>query len=121
MTKRLLYTLLFVFCANLCIAQNTLFNKYADTDGVTSVYISQKMLQLITSIDTQGLQLKNMKDKIKSLHILTSEKNEIRERMKKDVTDLTKKDHAYETLMNVKEENEIVNFYIRQKERQSAK
>ena len=65
------------------------------------------------SVSTPGLNLENMKGKIESLHILTSEDKRIKESMKKDFTALMKKD--YEELMRIKDENAKVNFYIKQK------
>ena len=113
MTKRYLYTLLLLFCANLCFAQNTLFDKYADKDNVTSVFITKKMFQMMPSVNTPGLNLGNMKNKIESLLILTSEDKKIKESMKKDFTALMQKD--YEELMRIKDEDTKVNFYIKQK------
>ena len=52
MTKRYLYTLILLFCANLCFAQNTLFDKYADKENVTSVFITKKMFQMMPSVNT---------------------------------------------------------------------
>ena len=113
MTKRYLYTLILLFCANLCFAQNTLFDKYADKENVTFVFITKKMFQMMPSVNTPGLNLENMKSKIESLHILTSEDKNIKESMKKDFTALMKKE--YEELMRIKDENTKVNFYIKQK------
>ena len=45
MRLKQLYTILLLCCVNICFAQNKLFDKYADMDDVTSVYISKKMFQ----------------------------------------------------------------------------
>ena len=42
MRLKQLYTILLLCCVNICFAQNKLFDKYADMDDVTSVYISKK-------------------------------------------------------------------------------
>ncbi|MDD3036472.1 DUF4252 domain-containing protein [Bacteroides sp.] len=113
MTKRYLYTILFLFCVNFCFAQNTLFDKYADKDNVTSVFISKKMFQMMPSVDTPKLNLKNMKNKIESLHIITAEDKKIQENMKNEFSALMKKD--YDELMRIKDGMTKVNFYVKQK------
>ena len=47
MRLKQLYTILLLCCVNICFAQNKLFDKYADMDDVTSVYISKKMFQMM--------------------------------------------------------------------------
>ena len=47
MRLKYLYTILLLCCVNICFAQNKLFDKYADMDDVTSVYISKKMFQMM--------------------------------------------------------------------------
>lgn len=113
MTKRYLYTFLFLFCVNLCFAQNTLFDKYADKDNVTSVFISKKMFQMMPSIDNPKLNLKNTKNKIESLQILTAEDKKIQENMRNEFMALMKKD--YDELMRIKDGKTKVNFYVKQK------
>lgn len=74
MRLKYLYTILLLCCVNICFAQNKLFDKYADMDDVTSVYISKKMFQMMPVMETAGLNLANLKGKIESLQILTTQK-----------------------------------------------
>jgi len=67
MRLKQLYTILLLCCVNICFAQNKLFDKYADMDDVTSVYISKKMFQMMPVMETAGLNLANLKGKIESL------------------------------------------------------
>lgn len=113
MAKRYLYTFLLLFCVNLCFAQNTLFDKYADKDNVTSVFITKKMFQMMPSVDTSKLNLKNMKNKIESLQILTTEEKKMQENMRNEFMALMKKD--YDELMRIKDGKTKVNFYVKQK------
>ena len=82
MRLKQLYTILLLCCVNICFAQNKLFDKYADMDDVTSVYISKKMFQMMPVMETDGLNLANLKGKIESLQILTTQKADLRERMR---------------------------------------
>ena len=61
MRLKQLYTILLLCCVNICFAQNKLFDKYADMDDVTSVYISKKMFQMMPVMETAGLNLANLK------------------------------------------------------------
>ena len=38
------FLILFLCCTSLCFAQDKLFEKYADMDNVTSVFISKKVV-----------------------------------------------------------------------------
>lgn len=105
--------LFFVCCANFCFAQNKLFNKYADMDDVTSVYISKAMFRMMPDIETNGLNLMNLKGKIEGLHILTTENSAIRESMRNEFKDSIGKQH--EELMRVKDGKTRATFYVKQK------
>ena len=108
-----IFLILFLCCTSLCFAQDKLFEKYADMDNVTSVFISKKMFEMMPNIESGGLNLMNLKGKINNLQILTSEKREIREQMRKEFSGLIGKSH--EELMRVKDNNTKATFYIEQK------
>ena len=112
MRLKQLYTILLLCCVNICFAQNKLFDKYADMDDVTSVYISKKMFQMMPVMETAGLNLANLKGKMESLQILTTQKADLRERMRGEFKALIGKDH--EELMRVKDGKTKANFYVKQ-------
>jgi len=92
--------------------ENKLFQKYADMDNVTSVYISKKMFQMMPVANTAGLSLMNMKGKVDGLEILTTENPALRAQMKKEFGALISAKH--EELMRVKDESTRATFYIRE-------
>jgi hypothetical protein len=111
-TKYIITALLCFAFTTISFAQNNsslLFDKYADTDGVTSVYISKAMFRMMPNIENMELNLGNMNEKIESLYILTTEKKELIPAMRKDVLQLIKKDH--EELMRVRDGSTKVTFY----------
>lgn len=108
-----IFLMLFLCCTSLCFAQDKLFEKYADMDNVTSVFISKKMFEMMPSIESGGLDLINLKGKINNLQILTSDKREIRDQMRKEFSGLIGKSH--EELMRVKDNKTKATFYIEQK------
>ena len=105
-----IFLILFLCCTSLCFAQDRLFEKYADMDNVTSVFISKKMFEMMPNIESGGLDLMNLKGKINNLQILTSEKREIRDQMRKEFSSLISKSH--EELMRVKDNDTRASFYI---------
>jgi hypothetical protein len=90
-------------------AQDKLFEKYADMDNVTSVYISKAMFQMMPGIEKAGVNLMNMKGKIESLQLVTTEKKEVADQMRKEFTQLVTSKH--EELMRVRDGKKRVNFY----------
>ena len=112
MKSKNIFLILFLCCTSLCFAQDKLFEKYADMDNVTSVFISKKMFDMIPNVESGGLNLMNLKGKIESLQILTTQKADLRERMRGEFKALIGKDH--EELMRVKDGKTKANFYVKQ-------
>lgn len=112
MKSKNIFLILFLFCTSLCFAQDNLFEKYADMDNVTSVFISKKMFDLMPNIESGSLNLVNLKGKINNLQIITSDKRDVREQMRKEFGDLISKSH--EELMRVKDDDTRASFYITQ-------
>ena len=74
MKSKNIFLILFLCCTSLCFAQDKLFEKYADMDNVTSVFISKKMFDMIPNVESGGLNLMNLKGKINNLQIPTNGK-----------------------------------------------
>jgi len=98
-----------LFCTSVGFAQNKLFDKYADMDNVTSVYISKAMFQMMPTLDNVGVNLMNLKGKIESLQLVTTENKDKRAQMKKDFSQMANSQH--QELMRVKDDNSRVVFY----------
>lgn len=107
-----IFLILFLCCTSLCFAQDKLFDKYADMDDVTSVFISKKMFDMMPNIESGGLNLMNLKGKINNLQLLTTEKRDVQDQMRKEFSGLIGKSH--EELMRVKDNNTKATFYIEQ-------
>lgn len=105
-----IFPILFLCCTSLCFAQDKLFEKYADMDNVTSVFISKKMFDMIPNVESGGLNLMNLKGKINNLQIVTSDRQEVRDQMRKEFSSLISKSH--EELMRVKDNDTRASFYI---------
>lgn len=82
-------------------------------DNVTSVYISKAMFQMMPTMEAGGLNLMNLKGKIESLQILSTQNSTVKEQMKKEFSDLI--NDKYEELMRVKDQGTKATFYIKKK------
>lgn len=101
-------------CASVVSAQNKLIEKFADMDGVTSVFISKSMLQMMPNMKTEGIDIGGIAGKLESMLILTSEKASISNMMKNEIHSFNS-NKSYEELMRVKDEGTRVTFYIKRK------
>lgn len=110
-TKFIAIILLCLAFTSVCYAQNSnkLFDKYAETDGVTSVYISKAMFRMMPAMENIGLNLMNMKGKMESLYVLSTVKKELIPQMRKEFSQLIQKDH--EELMRVRDGKAKTTFY----------
>lgn len=101
-----------LFC-QLSMAQSDLFKRYADKEGVTSVYVSKAMLQMVPdAISNADLYLNNMKGKIEGIQILSSENAALKNEM--DVSFRKLIGNQHEELMRIKDESgELITFHIK--------
>jgi hypothetical protein len=92
-----------------------LFEKYDGREGFTSVYISSKMFGLLSRIDSDDQEFRNLVTRIKGIRILSIDSannsqginlvNELLPRLRRT---------GYEELMTVKEDNGNIFFMIRE-------
>lgn len=118
--RKLLLIILFIslqlsiFCQRSPVDE--VFDRYNGKEGFTSVYISSKMFGLLSRINTDDEEFRNLVTRIKSIRILSidSAKNlttginfnrELLPGLKKT---------GYEELMTVKEQDKEVRFMIRE-------
>ena len=119
--KRINFLLVALFTLVLSKAQSPaddLFDKYAGKEGFTTVYISKYMFDLFSNFESTDPEAEEMAEVVRNLtgiKILASEKpdesiNFLKEIKKKISTD------GYKELMIVKEENQDVQFLVRENE-----
>jgi hypothetical protein len=113
--KQITLALFLLLFAGNCLAQKQLFEKFSKMEGVTSVYISKTMLQMMPDMEIQpGMDLQGFAGRLTGILILTSENESITKQMR-EATAGFHDNEAYEILMKVKDEESMVNFYIRKK------
>jgi hypothetical protein len=105
----ILITLCLLLYASDGMAQSQLFDKYAEMDNVTSVYISKAMFNMMPAVGNIGLNLMNMKGKVESLQLLSTERQDRIQQMRREFTQLV--DSRHQELMRVRDGKTRATFY----------
>ncbi|MDR1558037.1 MAG: DUF4252 domain-containing protein [Tannerellaceae bacterium] len=98
-----------LLCTGVCFAQKDLFDQYANKENVTSVYVSKTMFDMMPAIGDIGLSLVNMKGKVESLQIVSTEQPGLMQQMRKDFSQLVSGRH--QELMRVRDGKTRATFY----------
>ena len=88
------------------------FDKYADMEGVTSVYISKAMLSLMPDMKTEEIYIGELASKLDNIQILNCEKASVTAQIKKDISYISPK-NGYEELMRINDEGEKTIIYLK--------
>ena len=100
MKRTYIITLLLSLCSLFTYAQDSFFDKYADMEGVTSVYISKAMLSLMPDMKAEGVNIGKMASK------------SVIAQIKKDVSYINPK-NGYEELMRINDEGEKTTIFLK--------
>ena len=114
--KRAIISILFIALTTLVLAQNSpvdkLFEKYSGKEGYTSVYISEYMFTLFSSMQTDDKEFDEAISGLSSIKILATENPKIGVNFYDEIMrELPKKD--YKELMVVKEKDEHLTFLVK--------
>jgi hypothetical protein len=123
MIKTILCTVMALTTLN-AQAQVKAFEKYADMNGITYVYISKAMLSAISGRLNNMPSMPNVNaqalvNKLSCIQLIHAEKNNMRTKLKSEVKGIVKKD-KYELLMQVKEDSNKADIYQNVGPQQSA-
>lgn len=116
--QAIIILMLTALSASLCAQKSPvddLFDRYDGKDGFTSVYISSKMFGLLSRIDSNDEEFRNLVTRIKGIRILSLDSTAV-VRGINFASELMPglKRNGYEELMTVKEENDEVFFMVRE-------
>lgn len=97
-------------------AQQSFFDKYAEMEGVTSVYISKNMLSLLPNVNStiNGIHIGNIASRLDNIQILSSDESAIISKLRKETADINTQ-NGYEELMRVRENGEKTTIYLKDK------
>ena len=111
--KRLILSALIVFSTLAANAQHDYFDKYADMDGVTSVYVSKTMFRFMKGlpIEVDDVDINKIISKLDGLYILTTDKPEIMEALRKETAFVTKNED-FECIKSKQKTKEFVGLTL---------
>ena len=93
-------------------AQKAIFDKYEDTNGVTTIYISKTMLGMIPNVKAGKHDIGNIASKLDYIRILSCEKPALFSKLI-DEARKTYRSGNYETIMKMNDDGEKVTIYQR--------
>ena len=108
--------LLMTLCSVFSYGQQSFFDKYAEMDGVTSVYITKSMLSLFPKGQTNvnGVNIGDIANRLDNIQILSCDKADIVSKLRKETAEINTK-NGYEELMRIREDGEKTTIYFRDK------
>jgi hypothetical protein len=109
MKAKHILTILCLLCTKAGFAQDKLFDKYADMDNVTSIYISKAMFQMMPEIKDAGVNLSRLKGKMESFRLISSGREEQISLMRKDFSQPVQS--GRQELMRIRDGHTRVTFY----------
>jgi len=95
---------------------DAMFDKYAGSEGITTVYISSKMFSMMAGVDLDDDELEDVINNLKSIRILTVDDEELNNRLNFFSELESELDFGgYEELMVVKESDRDLKFLVKEK------
>lgn len=111
--KRIILTLCMTMVA--CItafAQKALFEKYSETDGVSTVYISRNMMRMMGNVKAGNKDISKIAGRLDYLQILSCERPSLIPSIKKSAQSIFNQ-QKYSIVMQVNERGEHTTIYER--------
>ena len=118
MKRTSIIAFLMIFCSVLSYGQQSYFDKYADMDGVTSVYITKSMLSLFPQGNTNinGVNIGNIANRLDNIQILSADEKDIIDQLRKETSNINTK-NGYEELLRVRENGTKTTIYFNEKKK----
>ena len=115
MKTRLFIILIGVVLATFSLNAQNRFDKIAEMEGVTSVYVSPKMFSMMkdSNSNTGDINIDKVAKKLTGLQILSSENPDASSLLRKETAFINPK-NGYEELMRVKDEGERMFNYMKE-------
>ena len=120
MKRIYIFSLLLTLSTLFCQAQQSFFDKYAEMDGVSSVYITKSMLKMFPSMSGKinGVDVGNLASKLENIQILSADEPNIIEQLRKDTKHISTK-NGYEELLRVRDDGDKTTIYFKEKKKNS--
>jgi len=101
-------------CSVCSYGQQSFFDKYAEMDGVTSVYITKSMLSLFPKgqANVNGINIGDIASRLDNIQILSADEQPIVDKLRKETSHINTR-NGYEELMRVREDGEKTTIYFK--------
>ena len=115
MKRIYIFSLLLTLSTLFCQAQQSFFDKYAEMDGVSSVYITKSMLKMFPDMSGKinGVNVGNLGNRLDHIQILSSDNLSIIGQLRKETKDVNTK-NGYEELMRVRDDGDKITIYFKE-------
>lgn len=110
--KKVIILLMMAICVANLSAQESFNNKFGNIKGVTSVYISKSLLNMMPDIKSDGMNLGCVANKLDNIQILNSETKKAAALLSNGCRQIISKEN-YENLMNINENGEHTGIYMK--------
>ena len=114
MIRTLTIAIMATLCSVCSYGQQSFFDKYAEMDGVTSVYITKSMLSLFPKGQTNvnGINIGDIASRLDNIQILSTDEQPIVDKLRKETSHINTR-NGYEELMRVREDGEKTTIYFK--------
>ena len=114
MIRTLIIAIMATLCSVCSYGQQSFFDKYAEMDGVTSVYITKSMLSLFPKGQTNvnGINIGDIASRLDNIQILSADEEPIVDKLRKETSHINTR-NGYEELMRVREDGEKTTIYFK--------
>jgi len=114
MIRTLIIAIMATLCSVCSYGQQSFFDKYAEMDGVTSVYITKSMLSLFPKGQTNvnGINIGDIASRLDNIQILSADEQPIVDKLRKETSHINTR-NGYEELMRVREDGEKTTIYFK--------
>ena len=114
MIRTLIIAIMATLCSVCSYGQQSFFDKYAEMDGVTSVYITKSMLSLFPRGQTNvnGINIGDIASRLDNIQILSADEQPIVDKLRKETSHINTR-NGYEELMRVREDGEKTTIYFK--------
>ena len=114
MIRTLIIAIMATLCSVCSYGQQSFFDKYAEMDGVTSVYITKSMLSLFPKgqANVNGVNIGNIASRLDNIQILSTDEQPIVDKLRRETSHINTR-NGYEELMRVREDGEKTTIYFK--------
>ena len=114
MIRTLIIAIMATLCSVCSYGQQSFFDKYAEMDGVTSVYITKSMLSLFPKGQTNvnGINIGDIASRLDNIQILSADEQPVVDKLRKETSHINTR-NGYEELMRVREDGEKTTIYFK--------